>query len=342
MGNGINKVGFSICCMRYRLEFTHTQAHTSLVHGDWSVMNQMLLKLSSSVVSLRCLSKKKKKLSAHSNVGQVKCKCTLLKRNTQVVHQWMFYISHFIHFYLVTWSEISYMCCYFSLSHISRLVSHVSAVQSSVSCCTTSLYQWPSVLFPYRSCLTYTWEISKVCRSVFLCRFFYLILLYGCTGTCSLIVSLCVFDRCKRQRTAGKKQHHTHPVHSWQRCSHPPGETLSHLLAAFTCILNMVLLEFLNSAIEQMRSNVSDWLRPSWCVGAVHMHTMWALTQPTNQFIRLIRKEMLTNSTAASPEWVNNKQGRFFIMWFLEYHEKMPTTVHLVSVLSCVLAWVWE
>lgn len=44
-------------------------------------------------------------------------------------------------------------------------------------------------------------------------------------------LSVC-FDyvRCKRPRTARQEQHHTHPVHSWQRGSHPPGEKLPSLL----------------------------------------------------------------------------------------------------------------
>lgn len=51
----------------------------------------------------------------------------------------------------------------------------------------------------------------------------------------SLLWICCVFARRKRPRTASQEQHHTHPVHSRQCSSDPPGEKRSSLPLIHLC-----------------------------------------------------------------------------------------------------------
>lgn len=73
-----------------------------------------------------------------------------------------------------------------------------------------------------RSCQTYTWGISKVGPQTVHSWSVFITMVHDSVHTEPVLSN--VFVRRKRPRAASQKQHHSYPVHPWQRSAHPEGE----------------------------------------------------------------------------------------------------------------------
>lgn len=206
------------------------------------------------------------------------------------------------------------MVHYFWLSpHIFRVLSG-SAASSCLSCCTT-IYRW---CFEYIcSCNLWVYSLFKlfsfligpswlvsgkfqrciVCGSVCICHLFYLTpARLQHTHSLHLLLSF-VFVRCQRQRAVSQEQHHTHPVHSRQCGSYPPGETLPILFPNISALFTVHILSFTQELKQSHRPNEA---RQIWLAEMLLELKLWH--KSVNQSVRLVGKRCLTNR--ASP-WAN-------------------------------------
>lgn len=211
------------------------------------------------------------------------------------------------------WVNLRRRCCHLQVFEMScRKKKKKSCVCSSSSVLQTCTH-FVSVL--NRSCLTCTWGILKVCpRVIFVLNHFDLVLIYDITYPRSVCVVL-ISVRCKRPRTVSQKQHHTHPVHPWQRSSHPQGEKFS--------VFSNVSFAFKQS--DQTRPLSLD-------------HMTWALTQSMNQSVRFFREKCHAASrTVCSPRVNKQCAGEFLTRdcWSI-MKECQSAAARWVSVLSCV------
>ena len=175
-------------------------------------------------------------------------------------------------------------------------------------------------LCPCRSCLTCTWEILKVCISVFF--FFFPLLnhldflhMTAHIHSHSIILSFCLplclrFFRRERPRTVSQEQHHAHPVHPRQRGSHPPGETpsISSSMTTFLPPTSRISHQFFKESDEARGPNRSDWLSPDPPPSSYQCTWLELWHSPMNRCVRFAQEEAASLTSQSVPT-VNKQQA---------------------------------